>query len=125
MITPVTSEVNPETLPGGRPAQSLPGPPSRNLLGMTRPELEQLALDAGQPRYRGGQIYEGLYQRRVRDFAGLTNLSQEFRRRLGSTARIAYPRIEREFQSRDGSVRYLLGLDDGDTIEAVYMPEEN
>jgi 23S rRNA (adenine2503-C2)-methyltransferase len=92
---------------------------------MTRQELEQFALDSGQPRYRGAQLYEAVYHRRVRDFASLTNLSRGFRKLMAERSTLAYPAIERKFASRDGSVRYLLGLEDANTVEAVYMPEEN
>lgn len=92
---------------------------------MTREELEQFAVRSGQPRYRGAQLYEAIYHRRARDFASLTNLSRGFREFLSEHSVLGYPTIERKFVSRDGSARYLLGLDDGNTIEAVYMPEEN
>ena len=92
---------------------------------MTREELEQFALDCGEPRYRGAQLYEAIYQRRARDFASLTNLSRDFRQLLAERSKLAYPTIARRFVSRDGSVRYLLGLGDGNTVEAVHMPEEN
>src|SRR5579864_9553113 len=55
-----------------------------NLLGLNREELENLAVGFGQPRYRGRQIYHGIYARRVRDLAGLTDLSGEFRAALAS-----------------------------------------
>ena len=96
----------------------------RNLLGLTRSELEQLAVGCGQPRFRGRQIYQGIYARRARDFAALTDLDAKFRQHLAAHYSVEYPRIEREFRSRDGSVRYLLGLEDGEFIEAVFMPEE-
>lgn len=98
---------------------------AKNLLGLTRDELEQFAVAAGQPRYRGAQLYEGIYRRRARDFDRLTSLSQEFRRYLAAHARLAHLAIRGQLTSRDGSVRYLFGLEDGNTIEAVYMPEEN
>lgn len=97
----------------------------KNLLGLTRGELEQLAVDCGHARFRGRQIYQGIYARRARDFAALTDLDSKFREYLSAHYAVHYPRIEREFRSRDGSVRYLLGLADGETIEAVYMPEED
>src|ERR1700693_1114563 len=97
----------------------------KNLLGLNRGELEQLALDCGQPRFRGRQIYQGIYARRVRDFAALTDLDTKFREQLAAQYALHYPKTEREFKSRDGSIRYLLGLEDGETVEAVYMPEEN
>jgi 23S rRNA (adenine2503-C2)-methyltransferase len=96
-----------------------------NLLGMTCGELERLAEDCGQPRFRGRQIYQGIYARRERDWAGFTNLNPKFREFLSTHHTVDYPQITREFVSRDGSIRYLLGLEDGESVEAVYMPEEN
>jgi 23S rRNA (adenine2503-C2)-methyltransferase len=96
----------------------------KNLLGLGRAELEQLALDLGQPRFRGRQIFRGLYARRVRDLNALTDLDKKFREQLLSRFIVAPPGIRRSFASRDGSVRYLLGLEDGESIEAVSMPEE-
>lgn len=100
-------------------------PQQKNLLGWSRAELEQLALDSGQPRFRGRQIFRGLYARRVRDLGALTDLDKKFRHYLLSRYAVALPQIERQFPSEDGSVRYLLGLEDGHSIEAVAMPIEN
>lgn len=97
----------------------------KSLLGLTRGELEQLAADCGQARYRGRQLYHGLYARRAREFSDFTDLDRNFRERLSTHYSIGLPTIEREFVSRDGSVRYLLGLEDGERAEAVYMPEED
>ena len=94
-----------------------------NLLGLTREELERFALVCAQPRYRGRQLYKGLYGRREQDFDRLTDLDQTFRAYLATHHRVVYPSVEGEFVSRDGAVRYLLGLEDGNMIEAVYMPE--
>ena len=108
-----------------RTTGSRPNLLSQNLLGLTRGELEQFAVACGQPRFRGAQLYLSIYNRRERDFARLTDLGRGFREFLASSYSAAYPTVEREFVSRDGSVRYLLGLEDGSAVEAVYMPEEN
>jgi 23S rRNA (adenine2503-C2)-methyltransferase len=97
----------------------------RNILGMSSEELEAFAERMGQPRFRGRQVYEGIYKRRLTDFHGLTNLNLHFRAELASRFCIFYPRVEGEFVSKDRSVRYLLRLEDGNSIETVYMPEEN
>ena len=96
-----------------------------NLLGMTCGEMERLALDNGQPRFRGRQIYQGIYARRQCDWAAFTDLKAAFREYLAAHYAVRYPQIVRDFVSRDGSIRYLLGLDDGEAVEAVFMPEEN
>ncbi len=94
-------------------------------MGSSREELEELAVAAGQPLYRGRQLYRGIYARREFDFNTLTDLDKKFREFLSAHFRIAYPPLQEQFQSRDGSIRYLLKLPDPEKIEAVYMPEEN
>lgn len=97
----------------------------KNLLGLTRSELEHVAVGCGQSRFRGRQIYQGLYARREQDWTGFTDLDAKFREYLAAHYSIRHPRIDREILSRDGSIRYLLTLEDGEQVEAVYMPEEN
>src|SRR5881397_3864738 len=75
----------------------------QNLLGLTRGELEQFAVSCGQPRFRGAQLYLSIYNRRERDFARLTDLGRGFREFLASSYSAAYPTVEREFVSRDGT----------------------
>jgi len=98
---------------------------SGNLLGLDREELEGIAVRFGQPRYRGRQIYHGIYARRARDLSGLTDLSSDFRDAITAHQGIIYPQAERHFCSRDGAVRYLFRLPDGNKVETVYMPEED
>lgn len=92
---------------------------------MCREELEKLAVAQGQPRYRGSQLYRGIYSRREQDLDRLTDLGLGFRRFLSSNYQVRYPRVEAEFKSRDGAARYLLELEDHQRVEAVYMPEED
>jgi 23S rRNA (adenine2503-C2)-methyltransferase len=98
---------------------------TKNLLGQSLSELEQLAVELGQSRYRGRQLYRAIYAHHAQSFADLTDLKREFRSLLARGYRITYPEIQGEFASRDGAIRYLLRLEDGNTIESVYMPEEN
>ncbi|HTS69962.1 MAG TPA: 23S rRNA (adenine(2503)-C(2))-methyltransferase RlmN, partial [Terriglobia bacterium] len=96
-----------------------------NLIGLNRQELENLAVSFGQPRYRGGQLYHGIYMRRARQLSALTDLDRDFRDVLAAHQGIIYPQAEHQFSSRDGAVRYLLRLADGNRVETVYMPEED
>ncbi len=103
---------------------SASGSGTKNLIGLSREELERLAEELGQPRFRGRQVYEGLYKGRVIHFQDLTNLNLGFRAELSARFRVSYPQIERTFTSQDGAVRYLLRLEDGNLVETVFMPEE-
>ena len=100
---------------------ALPNPPE-NLLGRSLAQIGQLAEEHGQPWYRGAQLYRWIYKHRERDFSRLSNLDLGFRSLLASRYRVSYPEVDCRFASRDGSVRYLLRLDDGEAVEAVYMP---
>lgn len=101
-----------------------PGISRNNLVGLDRQELERLAQSLGKAPYRGRQLYQALYGRRERDLADLTNLDKRFREDLAAHYEIAYPDIQGEFVSKDGSARYLLSLQNNTLIETVYMPEE-
>ncbi|MGH9435459.1 MAG: 23S rRNA (adenine(2503)-C(2))-methyltransferase RlmN [Terriglobia bacterium] len=100
-------------------------PAKPNLLGLDRADLEAVATQCGEPRYRGRQIFHGLYARRLRTADSFTDLSKPFRQQLTARFEIAYPDIREKRASRDGAVRYLLGLADGQGVESVYMPEND
>jgi len=63
---------------------------------------------AGEPAYRGGQLYHAIYAERRFDLGAMTNLPAELRARLAAETRIGIPQIARRYRSTDGSVRYLL-----------------
>jgi 23S rRNA (adenine2503-C2)-methyltransferase len=96
-----------------------------NLFGLGKTELEQLAVSCGQPKFRGKQLFRNLYGRRVRDLNACTDIPAGFRQDLSSRYRVEWPEIKARVASRDGAVRYLLALEDGENIETVYMPIEN
>lgn len=93
-----------------------------NLIGLELPEIEAL-LGAEQPKFRAQQIYDAVYRRRVIDFGGISNLPKPLRERLSGEIALGLPEIERIYDSSDGTRRYLLRLDDGKTVETVWMPE--
>ncbi len=95
-----------------------------NLFGLAREELERLAEECGEPRYRGRQLFSAIYGKRERDFTRLTGLSRSLRALLSSRFYIGYPEVREKLRSRDGSIRYLLALADGESVESVFMPEE-
>ena len=80
----------------------------------------EAALGAGEPRFRAKQIYDAVYRRRVVSLDQISNLPKPLR-----GLSVGLPEIERAFDSADGTRRYLLRLDDGKTVEAVWMPEES
>lgn len=97
---------------------------SNSLLGLTSQELTALVLDAGQPAYRGQQLFDALYRQRIDALGQVSTLPRDYRTRLEENGwRVGLPRISQKFVSSDGTVRYLMALADGETVETVWMPE--
>jgi 23S rRNA (adenine2503-C2)-methyltransferase len=96
----------------------------RILLGLTLRELTDFVEEAGQPSYRGRQLFEALYRQRLGSAEQISTLPQEFRQSLGQSGlSLGVPTIEKKFVSTDGTVRYLIGFGDGQSVETVWMPE--
>ncbi|MGE0132510.1 MAG: 23S rRNA (adenine(2503)-C(2))-methyltransferase RlmN [Blastocatellales bacterium] len=95
-----------------------------SLLGKTEDELMRFAEAIGEAPFRGKQIYQAIYARRVTDIDAMTELSKALRDKLNAVARGAETQIVNVFYSTDGTRRYLLRLGDGREVEAVFMPEE-
>jgi 23S rRNA (adenine2503-C2)-methyltransferase len=102
----------------------MPKERTRVLLGLTLRELTDFAEESGQPSYRGRQLFEALYRRRVGAAEQISTLSHEFRRSLEQEGlSLGVPTIEKKFVSGDGTIRYLIGFADGQSVETVWMPE--
>ena len=102
----------------------MPDKPSNSLLGLSLQELTNLALESGQPAYRGQQLFDALYRQRVERFDQISTLPLEYRARLAEEGwAVGLPSVARKFVSSDGTVRYLVELADGETVETVWMPE--
>ncbi len=102
----------------------MPASTQKALLGLTVQELTDIAEKAGQPAYRGRQIFEAIYRQRIGSLEQITTLPSDYRQTLQSDEYvIGLPTIEKKFVSSDGTVRYLMALGDGQSVEAVWMPE--
>jgi 23S rRNA (adenine2503-C2)-methyltransferase len=102
----------------------MPNPASNSLLGLTLQELTNLALGTGQPAYRGQQLFDAVYRQKIERLDQVSTLPLEYRTRLAQDGwEVGYPKIARKFISSDGTVRYLVELGDGETVETVWMPE--
>ncbi len=92
------------------------------LLGMEVAELRDV-LGPSQPAYRARQLYGALYRQNAPDLSGITNLPAELKQQLAATHGLGLPSTLARYDSSDGTRRYLLGLDDGRSVETVLMPE--
>src|SRR5947208_3516369 len=97
---------------------------TRNLFGLDRAGLEAAMTEFDEPAYRAGRGYVWLYRCRVRDLSAMTDLGKGLRARLESGFEVRWPEVAARDVSRDGTIKYLFQLDDGATIESVFIPEE-
>jgi 23S rRNA (adenine2503-C2)-methyltransferase len=94
------------------------------LLGLNRQEVADLVEKAGQPSYRVQQIMNGVYRERMQSLDQVSTLPRQFREDLSQRGfAIGSPNVQERFVSRDGTVRYLVGFADGESVETVWMPE--
>ena len=97
---------------------------TRDPLGLSRSDWEELASELGLERFRARQIFDALHLRGVRDYAAMRVLPGELRERLARELPIRLPEVARREASADGSVKLGLRLADGALVEAVFMPGE-
>ncbi len=92
-----------------------------DLLSMFPEELGEFVETMNQPKYRGKQIFEGLYKG-ARDIDEISTLPKNFRDKLKQSAFVPTASIKRKLVSSiDGTVKYLYSLHDGETVESVFM----
>ncbi len=96
----------------------------KNLFGLGRRALEDVVVALGEPRYRGRQIFSWLYEKRAPTIDSMTDLAKPLRARLREGFRLSWPTVAGRELSSDGTVKYLLRLEDGAAIESVLIPEE-
>ena len=92
-----------------------------NIKAMTLPELTAALKEMGQPGFRAKQIYTWLHKG-VRSYDEMTNISKELRTELSQHYPFTPPEVVRRQQSqRDGTIKYLWRLADGNCVETVLM----
>ncbi len=100
-----------------------------NLVGITRAGLREALLAAGTPekqaKMRTGQVWQWIYEKGVRDFADMTNLSKDYRALLAENFTVDVPEVVSKQVSEDGTRKYLVRIAGGHEVETVYIPESD
>ena len=92
-----------------------------NLKSLTQPELADILKELGQPAFRAKQVFTWLHKG-VRSYDEMTNLPKTLRDELGEKYPIHAPKVVRRQESgRDGTIKYLWELSDGNCVETVLM----
>ena len=99
----------------------LPG----NLLDMSLSGLREDFSRRGLSAYRADQVWRWIWKSRVRDIAEMTNVPLDLRNGLADRWRIAPPLVSEVRTSADGTIKFLLVLEDGRQVESVLIFDED
>ena len=93
----------------------------RCISSFTLAELTAELKAMGQPGFRAKQIFHWVHQKLVTEFSAMTDQPKTLLAKLEESFYIAAPKIERRQEAKDGTVKYLLRMADGNCIETVVM----
>ena len=97
--------------------------PREDLLSYPLEKLIPWLEQNGEAPYRGQQILKWLYRRQIDDFEAMTDLGKPLRRMLAAHFRPTVMEWVATRQSRDGSLKFLFRLADGNHIETIWIPQ--
>ena len=92
-----------------------------NLYNYSLEKLEELMLSLQEKKYRATQLFKWIYEKRVTSFDEMSDVSKSFREVLNRDFCLVKPKIHKEQRSKDGTIKLLLELEDGDKVETVLM----
>ena len=97
-----------------------------NIKDLSFQQLQSQLTQMGQPQYRAVQVAKWLYQKGAVSFDEMSDLSLELRQKLKEAFTISWPKIlKKQVSKEDGTVKYLFGLSDEQTVESVLIPSQN
>lgn len=91
-----------------------------NLYGKTLEKLEQYFETIGEKKFKATQVFEWLYQKRVKSIEEMSNIKKEVREKLTNEFNLNLPKILKREVDID-TEKYLFELEDKERIEAVLM----
>lgn len=92
-----------------------------DLYSLSIEKIKEIALDAGLPKYKVNQILDWVYKKKTFSFDEMSNISKKDSNTLGRLFSLELPEIVMEQKSSDGTIKYLMELNDGNMVECVLM----
>jgi 23S rRNA (adenine2503-C2)-methyltransferase len=94
-----------------------------NLLGLTRSGIEAYFEGLGSKSFHCRNVLKWIHKHGVTDFDAMTDVPKSLRETLKARAEVVTPRIALAQPARDGTVKWVLELADGQHIETVHIPD--
>ncbi len=93
----------------------------KNIKDYNLDELKQEFINLREKPYRAEQVFNWIYKENVTSFDDMTNLSKELREKLKQNYSLCIFKILNKQVSKDGTIKYLFDVLDGNAIETVLM----
>ena len=94
-----------------------------NLLGLSRPQMEEFFLTMGEKKFRAQQVLKWIHHHQADSFEQMTDVGKALRQRLSEVAEIRGPEVTHESISRDGTRKWVFEMDNGGAVETVFIPD--
>ena len=95
-----------------------------NLLDLDRAGMVEFFTGLGEKRFRAEQVMKWIYHRHVDNFDEMTDLGKVLRAKLMEQAEVRPPHTMFDKPSLDGTQKWLLGMDTGNAVETVFIPDK-
>ncbi len=96
----------------------------KDIRALTKEQLKEYFLSIGEKAFRAQQVYEWLWQKSVKSFEDMTNISLELRQKLEENFVINHIRVDHIQRSTDGTIKNAVRLHDGKIVESVLIPTD-
>ncbi|KAA0564393.1 MULTISPECIES: 23S rRNA (adenine(2503)-C(2))-methyltransferase RlmN [Bacillaceae] len=93
----------------------------KSIYGLTLDQLTTWLVEHGQKKFRAAQVWDWLYKKRVTNFADMKNLNADCVQLLDDHFYLHTLTQEVKQESKDGTIKFLFKLEDGNLIETVLM----
>lgn len=94
-----------------------------NLLGLPEAKLVAFFESIGEKKFRAIQVMKWIHQFGADNFDDMTNVSKSLRAKLKDIAEIRLPEVVQQFDSTDGTRKFLIRVAGGNVIETVFIPD--
>jgi 23S rRNA (adenine2503-C2)-methyltransferase len=96
-----------------------------NLLNYNQEKLAAYFAGIGEKPFRAKQLMRWMHHFGVHDFNQMTDIAKSLREKLLLEAKIELPQVQLEQVSNDGTRKWLIGADIENSIETVFIPEDD
>ena len=86
--------------------------------------VDKADVDPKKAKMRSQQIFTAVYQKGLNNFNNFTTIPLELREKLERNILLNDAKIVENYESKDGTIKFLVQLSDGNKVECVYIPEK-